>query len=264
MVYRQTGIRTRSSMAKLGTRFDCMVWITTEHNIDAAHNSRSWRANWAYPFKVKTPACWYNHKRCCLHHRTLLSPDNVTLFSGGTMGAEAFFGEVAASVGIREVISPLTDTNKKEPLAKHCSMTKNWLLDRPHCPMSATCSTGTGNAPKICKRSFKYFGTLSLTWSSFCGRHHPTRWYGHGGTGWSVELAKRWYKPIWVFDQSQSAWFTWNGQTWEPSLPTITSRNIAGSGTRFLNHEGKEAIRDCLALFSIIKRHTQFHQWVHA
>ena len=22
----------------------------------------------------------------------------------------------------------------------------------------------------------------------------------HGGTGWSVELAKRWYKPIWVFD----------------------------------------------------------------
>ncbi|MDP3582829.1 MAG: hypothetical protein Q8S39_12920, partial [Ignavibacteria bacterium] len=31
-----------------------------------------------------------------------------------------------------------------------------------------------------------------------------------GGTGWGAEFAKICNKPIFVFDQKRSAWFTWN------------------------------------------------------
>ena len=66
----------------------------------------------------------------------------------------------------------------------------------------------------------------------------------HGGTGWSVELARRWKKPVWVFDQEKEDWFHWNGDSWITDLPVISSPNIAGSGTRFLNEAGKHAIKD--------------------
>ena len=66
----------------------------------------------------------------------------------------------------------------------------------------------------------------------------------HGGTGWSVELAQRWNKPVWVFDQEKNTWFFWNGKQWIDQVPTITSTHFAGSGTRFLQPDGKKAIED--------------------
>ena len=66
----------------------------------------------------------------------------------------------------------------------------------------------------------------------------------HGGTGWSVELAQRWNKPVWVFDQEKKGWFFWDGTQWILEAPTITSTHFAGTGTRFLQPEGKKAIED--------------------
>jgi hypothetical protein len=66
----------------------------------------------------------------------------------------------------------------------------------------------------------------------------------HGGTGWSVELAQRWNKPVWVFDQEKNTWYEWSTDAWIETIPTITSKNFAGSGTRFLQPEGKKAIED--------------------
>ena len=66
----------------------------------------------------------------------------------------------------------------------------------------------------------------------------------HGGTGWSVELAQRWKKQVWVFDQEQLTWFFWDGSQWIHDIPMISSSHFAGSGTRFLRPEGKKAIED--------------------
>jgi len=67
----------------------------------------------------------------------------------------------------------------------------------------------------------------------------------HGGTGWSVELAQRWKKPIWVFDQDKEHWFSWKENQWCPcQTPKITAIHFAGSGTRFLRPVGKKAIED--------------------
>ena len=66
----------------------------------------------------------------------------------------------------------------------------------------------------------------------------------HGGTGWSVELARRWNKQAWVFDQTHEAWYRWTGREWSKGIPVIETPTFAGTGTRFLNEAGKNAIRE--------------------
>ena len=63
-----------------------------------------------------------------------------------------------------------------------------------------------------------------------------------GGTGWSVELAKRWSKPVWVFCQEREAWHRWDGEVWVEELPVIEATAIGGTGTRFLSEAGQAAV----------------------
>jgi hypothetical protein len=64
-----------------------------------------------------------------------------------------------------------------------------------------------------------------------------------GGTGWGAEFAKICNKPLFVFDQDQSKWFRWSGDAWESAGdPVIAHTDFTGTGTRFLNENGKQAI----------------------
>jgi archaellum biogenesis ATPase FlaH len=66
-----------------------------------------------------------------------------------------------------------------------------------------------------------------------------------GGTGWGVELARLWKKPLCVFDQQRRSWFRWSGTGWEMIAPPyIQSEAFAGVGTQSLLDEGREAIYD--------------------
>jgi hypothetical protein len=65
----------------------------------------------------------------------------------------------------------------------------------------------------------------------------------HGGTGWAVELARHWGKPVHLFDQERKGWLRWDGQAWaEEAPPAITHARFAGAGTRSLTDEGRAAI----------------------
>ncbi len=65
----------------------------------------------------------------------------------------------------------------------------------------------------------------------------------HGGTGWAVELARHWKKPVHVFDQERDRWLAWDGREWrEEPPPTITRERFAGAGTRSLSEAGRAAI----------------------
>jgi hypothetical protein len=72
----------------------------------------------------------------------------------------------------------------------------------------------------------------------------------HGGTGWAVELARHWGKPVHLFDQEQKRWFRWNERDWVvvEAPPAITRERFAGAGTRSLSDGGRAAIR---ALFEL-------------
>jgi hypothetical protein len=64
-----------------------------------------------------------------------------------------------------------------------------------------------------------------------------------GGTGWGAEFAKLCNKPLYVFDQDQNGWFHWTGERWESDpAPVITHPHFTGTGTRFLEANGRDAI----------------------
>ena len=65
-----------------------------------------------------------------------------------------------------------------------------------------------------------------------------------GGTGYAVQMAINLGKPVYVFDQLKNKWFVWeNNKFNETTTPTLTKK-FAGIGTREINKEGKQAIRD--------------------
>lgn len=65
-----------------------------------------------------------------------------------------------------------------------------------------------------------------------------------GGTGWGVELAKLFNRPVWVFDQDRGEWFGWHDGHWVPDAPVLGERPFAATGTRNLTDAGRAAIAD--------------------
>jgi hypothetical protein len=65
-----------------------------------------------------------------------------------------------------------------------------------------------------------------------------------GGTGWGVELARFFNRPVSVYDQAQQKWFTWKGPEWVPDEPVIGQKPFTGTGTRNLTDAGRRAIQD--------------------
>ena len=66
-----------------------------------------------------------------------------------------------------------------------------------------------------------------------------------GGTGWGAEFAKLCNKSLFVFDQEKDGWFTWEQDQWqEDAAPRIQHPHFTGTGTRFLEENGKKAIAE--------------------
>ena len=49
-----------------------------------------------------------------------------------------------------------------------------------------------------------------------------------GGTGWGVELAKFFNRPVSVFDQARHGWFTWKDGHWAPDSPVDPGAAVRG------------------------------------
>jgi hypothetical protein len=69
-----------------------------------------------------------------------------------------------------------------------------------------------------------------------------------GGTGYAVMMGINHNKLVHVFDQDKCVWFRWSYSTMSfiqmKEEPLIEYQNFAGIGTREINENGKEAIRD--------------------
>jgi hypothetical protein len=174
----------------------------------------------------------------------MLDSNESTLFSGGAKGAEAEFGMNAERLGIEEV----NFTFDGHPIAR---------------------SRGV----RVLTHAELQKGDVSLSYvSNLMHRTYPntplfrkvlqTIWYQvnngqeiyvvgkilddgtvKGGTGWGAEFAKLCNKPLFVFDQERDGWFAWENNTWvdiEP--PTIKHPSFTGTGTRFVEENGRRAI----------------------
>jgi hypothetical protein len=65
-----------------------------------------------------------------------------------------------------------------------------------------------------------------------------------GGTGWGVELAKLFNRPVHVYDQQRGGWYAWTDNKWVEQTPCISDKTFVGTGTRNLTDDGREALAD--------------------
>ncbi len=168
---------------------------------------------------------------------------SCTLYSGGATGSEAAFGEVAEAYGIREINFSFEGHNQARTQGRRILDTRElaagdvslvYVAHRLHRHWDKT-----ETLRKVLQSQWHVVSHAAQIF--VIGTIQPDGTV-HGGTGWSVELAKRWNKRVWVFDQNHEAWFTWNGASWLRGEPVIESPEFAGTGTRFLNEAGRRAI----------------------
>ncbi len=172
-----------------------------------------------------------------------MKSDTCTLYHGGLKGAEAAFGEYAEKHGVNEVT--FTFDGHRLFRDKNTVVLTEEDLQRGDISMEI--------ASRMMNRT--YYETEKIrkvlqTIFHMVNKGHQIFVIGtilddnsvKGGTGWAVELAKLFNRPLHVFDQNKNQWFTWQNGSWQEDTPKITFNSFVGSGTRYLSDEGQAAI----------------------
>ncbi|WP_169755400.1 hypothetical protein [Dissulfurirhabdus thermomarina] len=175
----------------------------------------------------------------------MVDTTQYTLFSGGLKGAEAEFGINAERWGLREVT--LSFRGHEMARAKDVRVLSEEELRRGDISMeivSKRMGRTYAEAEKIRRVLQSIFHMVNNGYQVFAVGWIQPDGTVKGGTGWGVELAKLFNRPLSVFDQDRNRWFTWDGHQWVPDDPAIVHKTFAGTGTRYLTEEGRRAIRD--------------------
>lgn len=172
-----------------------------------------------------------------------MKTSECTVYHGGLKGAETAFGENAEKYGVNEVI--FTFEGHRLNRDKNPVLLSEEELQRGDISMEI--------ASRMMNRTYYETEKIRRVLQSIfhmVNKGHQVFVIGtilednsvKGGTGWAVELAKLFNRPLHVFDQSQNKWLTWKGDKWEEDSPRISYDTFVGSGTRYLSDEGKGAI----------------------
>ena len=167
-----------------------------------------------------------------------------TLFSGGAQGAEAEFGKQAEAFGLEEVNFSF-EGHKIERSRGLRMLTQEELMrkDVSLTYVSKLLARNFSNAPliRMVLRVIMYQVDSGL--EVFVIGNILDNGTVNGGTGWGAEFAKICNKPLFVFDQVKNGWFTWKSDAWQAvDAPVITKGHFTGTGTRFLEDNGRAAI----------------------
>lgn len=169
---------------------------------------------------------------------------NHTLYSSGLKGAESSFGEAAEKYGLTEVIYSF-DGHKLNRDKNVVILSKD-QLERGDISMelaSRMLNRTYYETDKIRRVLQTIFHMVNSGHQVFVIGAIQEDGSVKGGTGWAVELAKMFNRPLHVFDQPQKKWFTWKSG-WQEDSPRIEYDTFVGSGTRYLSDAGREAIDD--------------------
>lgn len=173
-----------------------------------------------------------------------MSGQVYTLFSGGARGAETAFGELAERYGLEEVnFSFDGHVMDRQRGVRVLTQDELELKDVSLTYVSRLMNRKYSGAP-IFRKVLQ-----SICWQVASGREVfvvgaiQDDLTVKGGTGWGAEYAKICNKPLHVFDQERGGWFKWNQDAWEAEeAPVIGDRHFTGTGTRFLNDAGRQAL----------------------
>ncbi|MBF0224896.1 MAG: hypothetical protein HQK76_05520 [Desulfobacterales bacterium] len=166
-------------------------------------------------------------------------------FSGGLKGAETEFGSNAEKWGINEThFSFVGHQVTRERNVKILSNEELKLGDISMEIVSTRMGRRYSQADKIRKVFQVIFHMVNKGFQVFAVGKIMEDSTVKGGTGWGVELAKFFNRPLSVFDQETNKWYTWKELKWEEDTPVIHYETFCGTGTRNLTEEGKKAIQD--------------------
>lgn len=176
-----------------------------------------------------------------------MNREDCILFSGGFQGAEEEFGKNAEKYGIEEV----TFSFEGHPVVRQRGLhilnhdeLKNGDVSLEY--ISKLMNRNYSKIPAIRK-------ILQMIWHQI-NNGQEIYVIGEiledktvkGGTGWGTEFAKLCNKPLYIFDQKRDSWFFWDQTDWVECKgndePVITHVHFSGTGTRFLEENGKKAI----------------------
>ncbi len=172
-----------------------------------------------------------------------MKKENLIIYSGGHRGTENAFGEAAEKWSIQEVTYSF-DGHKVER-AVNVKNLSDEELNRGDISMEL--------ASKMMNRTYyekkKIRKVLQLIFHMVNSGHQifavglilPDNTV-KGGTGWAVELAKLFNRPVHVYDQEKKGWFTWQAGQWQADTPQISHDTVCVSGTRNLSDDGRSAI----------------------
>lgn len=168
-----------------------------------------------------------------------------TLYSGGHKGAEAEFGRNAEQYGVQEVNFTFAGhTTEREQNLQELSPEELKKGDISMEIVSQRMGRNYARAEKIRKVIQSIFHMVNRGYHVFAiGWIQPDDTV-KGGTGWAVELAKLFNRPIHVYDQDRKGWFAWKDSQWVADTPVIADSTFVGTGTRNLSEEGRQAIAE--------------------
>lgn len=173
----------------------------------------------------------------------MVNKEQCTLYSGGLKGAEAAFGEAAEKWGLKEVNFSFDG----HTLARDKSVVVLSEEELARGDISMELASKMMNRTYYQKRKIRkvlqsIFHMVNNGYQVFVvGTILPDNTV-KGGTGWAVELARLFNRPVSVYDQEKKQWFTWKDNGWQEDNPRIEYDTITGSGTRYLNDSGRAAI----------------------
>ena len=167
-----------------------------------------------------------------------------TLLSGGAEGAEAFFGECAEKWGLMELNFSFTGRHPERTRGL-VELSDDELAegDVSSVYLEAHMHRRYPDTPLFRKTLQSIWHQVNTSLEVFSvGVILPDDTV-KGGTGWAVELARVWHKPVYVYDQERNGWFTWNDDEWvADEAPVVKSQRFTGTGTRDLTSDGRAAI----------------------
>lgn len=168
-----------------------------------------------------------------------------TIYSGGLKGAEELFGECAQKYGINEI--NFSFEGHKCSREKNITLLSDEELKKGNISMeivSARMGRRYAQADKIRKVFKVIFHMVNKGYQVFAIGWIQSDKTVKGGTGWGVELAKFFNRPVSVFDQETNKWYAWKESEWIEDTPAIEHKTFCGTGTRNLSDEGRLAIED--------------------
>jgi hypothetical protein len=178
-----------------------------------------------------------------------VTADAHILYSGAAQGAEAAFGEAAARHGIQEVNFTFEGHSDARTRGIRVLTTE----ELQHGDVSLAYVSRLMNRKYPDTPLFRK--VLQSIWHQVNNGHqifvvgtilsdHTVR----GGTGVAAEYAKFFNKPLFVFDQAKDGWFRWTGDAWQAERePRVSERHFTGTGTRFVEANGRKAIDSLFA-----------------